>query len=151
MPPDQSDSRPLLARILETPDLARVVPRLPPDVLHRVIQNCGLEDCSELVALATPGQLMAVFDLDLWRSARPGLNEEDQFDADRFGLWLEVLMESGETIAARQFAEIDIDLAIAGLAQHVRVFDPAAGVPSGGISCDVGGYLVEARRSGSFD
>ena len=89
----KEDPRALLVRILETPHLARLVPRLPPDVLHRVIQHCGLEDCGELVALSTPGQLAAIFDLDLWRAARPGLDE--QFDADRFGLWLEVMMEGG--------------------------------------------------------
>jgi hypothetical protein len=40
--------RPLLERILGTPQLGQVVPRLPPDVLHRVIQRCGLEDCGAL-------------------------------------------------------------------------------------------------------
>ena len=61
----------LLARILDTPHLAQVVPRLKPEVLHRVIQTCGLEDCGDLVAMATPRQLEAVFDLDLWRPPRP--------------------------------------------------------------------------------
>jgi hypothetical protein len=157
------DPRPLLDRILETPHLAHVVPRLPPEVLHRVIQNCGLEDCGELVALATPSQLAAVFDLDLWHPARPGLDE--QFDADRFGLWLEVMVESGGSVAAQKLAEVDVDLAIAGFAEHILVFDPAAVSPSApmdgdlpavgalhdGISCVVGGYLVVARRSDAWD
>ena len=157
------DPRPLLDRILETPHLAHVVPRLPPEVLHRVIQNCGLEDCGELVALATPGQLAAVFDLDLWRPARPGLDE--QFNADRFGVWLEVMMESGATVAAQTLAGVDVDLAIAGFAPHVRVFDPAAVSPlalmdedlpaigglNDGLSSQVGGYLVVARRSDAWD
>src|SRR5437899_1704707 len=93
------DPRGLLARILDTPHVAHVVPRLQPEVLHRVIQSCGLEDCGELVALATPEQLACVFDLDLWRSGQPGRDE--QFDADRFGMWLEVLMESGAAVAAQ--------------------------------------------------
>jgi hypothetical protein len=149
---------------METPHLAHVVPRLPPDVLHRVIQNCGLEDCGELVALATPGQLAAVFDLDLWRAARPGTDE--QFNADRFGLWLEVMMGSGAAVAAQKLAEVDVDLAITGFAQHVLVFDPAAVSPSApmdgeegtavdapndGLRCDVGGYLVVARRTDAWD
>src|SRR5689334_4638200 len=79
----------LLDRLLAVPDLADVVPRLPPEVVHRVIQRCGLEDSGQFVALATPDQLARVFDLDLWRPAMPGLDE--QFDADRFGVWLEVL------------------------------------------------------------
>src|SRR5262245_58393030 len=73
---ESPESRGLLERILETPHLAHVVPRLPPELLHRVIQTCGLEDCADLVALATPEQLVRVFDLDLWRSARPGLDEQ---------------------------------------------------------------------------
>ena len=92
------DPRSLLDRILDVPQLAHVVPRLQPEVLHRLIQSCGLEDCGELVALATPGQLARVFDLDLWHPGQPGLDE--QFDADRFGVWLEVLMESGAAVAA---------------------------------------------------
>ena len=71
---DATDGRGLLDRILDTPHLAQVVPRLQPELLHRVIQTCGLEDCGELVALATPEQLARIFDLDLWRAAqaRPG-------------------------------------------------------------------------------
>jgi hypothetical protein len=154
----------LLDRILDTPHLARVVPQLQPQVLHRIIQRCGLEDCGEIVALATPDQLARVFDLDLWRPARPGLDE--QFDADRFGLWLEVMMESGAAVAARKLAEVDVDLATAAFAQHVRIFDraavspadpmdgdeiPAVGTPTDQLSCDVGGYLVVGRRTDSWD
>src|ERR1700730_1736358 len=106
---DMLDPRRLLDRILDTPHLARVVPQLQPQVLHRVIQNFGLEDCGELVALATPEQLARVFDLDLWRAAQPGMDE--QFDADRFGVWLEVLMESDATSAAQKLAGMagDVD------------------------------------------
>jgi len=43
---------------------------------------------------------MRVFDLDLWRGDRPGRDE--QLDAHRFGIWLEVLMESGATVAAQK-------------------------------------------------
>ena len=158
------DRRALLDRILDTPHLAHVVPRLPPEVLHRVIQHCGLEDCGELVALATPGQLARVFDLDLWSPARPGL--DDQFDADRFGLWLEVMMESGAESAAQTLSDVDVRLAIAAFAQHVRVFDPAAISPSvsmdgeemperatshDGPRGDVGGYLVAGKRADSWD
>src|SRR5262249_53018060 len=80
---DGHDHRPLLERILDTPHLPQVVPRLKPELLHRLIERCGLEDCGELVALATPDQLSRVFDLDLWRAGQPGLDE--QFDAERFG------------------------------------------------------------------
>src|SRR5215472_920631 len=107
-PRESQDHRTVLARILDTPHLEHVVPRLQPDVLHRVIQSCGLEDCGELVALATPEQLARIFDLDLWQAGRPGLDE--QFDADRFGVWIEVLVESGAAVAAQKLARMEADL-----------------------------------------
>src|SRR5262245_29526167 len=161
---DAADGRYLLDRILNTPRLERVVPRLQPGLLHRVIQICGLEDCGELVVLATPEQLARIFDLDLWRAAQPGLDE--QFDADRFGVWLEVLVESGSAAAAQKIVGMDVDLMVAGLAQHVLVYDRAAVTPyetmdgeqaamirtvDDGLSSEVGGYLLVARRPDSWE
>jgi hypothetical protein len=157
------DSRSLLDRILDVPQLARVVPQLQPEVLHRLIQSCGLEDCGELVALATPDQLARVFDLDLWRVGQSGLDE--QFDAGRFGVWLEVLIESGASVAAQALADMDAGLVIAALSQHALVFDSAAVAPSmstddevsaarsvhDGLGCEVGGYLVLAKGTESWD
>jgi hypothetical protein len=160
---ESNDGRTMLARILATPNLEQVVPRMQPELLHRVIDSCGLEDCGELVALATPEQLICIFDLDLWRSAKPGMDE--QFDADRFGVWLEVLAEFDVDMAAEKLAAIDADLVIAGLVQHARVIDGAVvtpvrttdGLESTGIrelddelACDVGGYRLVATRTDSW-
>jgi hypothetical protein len=129
----------LLARILETPHLAEAVPRLQAEVLHRVIQHCGLEACSDLIALVTPAQLSAVFDLDLWG------NKDEQFDVDRFAVWLEVLAESGAEVAARKLADIDAALIIVALSKDMRVIDAAAGVVDRS-DREVGGYRLVARR-----
>ncbi len=133
-------------------------------MLNLVIQSCGLEDCGELVALATPNQLVRVFDLDLWRSGRPGLDE--QLDAGRFGVWLEVLLESGAAVAAQKLVGVNVDLVIAGLAEHALVFDRAAVSPyttldgeevapsrrpSDGPGCEIGNYVLEATRTDSWD
>ncbi|MBV9927500.1 MAG: hypothetical protein JOZ96_20960 [Acidobacteria bacterium] len=157
------DSSHLLDRILNTPRIERVIPRLPPALLHRVIRACGLEDCGDLVALATPGQLERVFDLDLWGTVRPGSDE--QFDAGRFGVWLEVLAQSGPAAAAQKLAGMDLDLVVAGLAQHLLVYDLAAVTPyetSDGelvdasldvgdrLAADLGGYVLVARREDSW-
>jgi Family of unknown function (DUF6178) len=154
----------LLDRILEIPQLPQVVPRLPPEVLHRVIESCGLEDCGEIVALASADQLARVFDLDLWRSPGPGVDE--QLDAARFGVWLEVLLESGPAVAAEKLIAIDDDLVIAALAQLVHVFDRAAVEPytttDGEViessrrkddshTCEIGGYVFEAVRIDFWD
>ena len=161
---DSYDSgRRVLERILDTPQLAKAVPRLPPELLHRVIQHHGLEDAAEIVALATPEQLARVFDLDLWQPGRAGLDE--QFDAGRFGVWLHVILENGADVAARILAGMAPDLVSAGLAQHVRVFDVAAVMPyvtlegelagagkgDDELSYDIGGYRVIARRTDAWD
>ena len=136
----QTDPRSLVQRILDTPDLPQAVPRLAPELLHQVIQRCGLEACGELLALATPAQLERVADLDLWRSAKPGLDE--QFDAGRFEVWIEALLECGAEVAARTLTAFDATLVSAGLAPHVRVFDVAAVSPY--VTTD--GEQVSVRR-----
>jgi hypothetical protein len=132
--------------------------------LHQVIRHRGLHACGELVASATPEQLTSVLDLDVWRHAQPGRDE--QFDADRFGEWVAVLVDTGEIAAARIVAGIDEHLVIAGLSRYVRVFDPAAiappasiddelvdrnVTPPGGLECELGGYLVRAIRADAWD
>ena len=102
-----------LARLLDTPFLARVVPHLAPETLHQLIQYRGLDACGELVTSATPAQLSSLLDLDLWRHAQPGRDE--QFDVDRFGEWLEVLVDTGDSVAARTVAALDKPLVIVGL------------------------------------
>src|SRR5215208_3549572 len=112
-----------LVRLLETPHLAPIVPHLPPETLQQIIRVRGLDACGELVASATPEQLTSVFDLDLWRSTQPGL--DDQFDVQRFGEWLELLVDIGGSAAADTVAAIDLNLVVAGLSRHMRVFDAA--------------------------
>jgi hypothetical protein len=169
-----------LARLLDTPLLARLVPHLPPETLHQLIRSRGLDACTELVTSATPAQLSSLLDLDLWRHPRPGRDE--QFDVDRFGEWLEVLVDAGSSIAARTVAAIDQELVITGLSRYVRVFDPGIFEPTaqsddeamdrdeamhegdsidvdqaidessdGGLESEVGGYLVRARRADAWD
>src|SRR4030095_6149380 len=151
---------PRLARPLDTPYLERVVPRLAPEVLHHLIQHRGLDACGALVAAATPQQVAAVLDLDLWRTT-PG--RDDQFDERRFGSWIETLMDEGESVAVRVVAAMDRSLTIAGLSRYVRVFDPgvlrsAASsddgldvAPSGDLECERGAYVVRARTPQAGD
>lgn len=159
---DTSEAQPLLARIVDTPQLARLIPRLPPDTLHRLITHCGLEDCAELVAVVSPAQLNAVLDIDLWRSKRAG--HDEQLDPERFGTWLEVLLETGSDRAAHTLAQLETAVVTAGFAAHIRVFDPAAVSPmeidgeevaprdSGEEArCEIGGYVIVARRTEAWD
>jgi hypothetical protein len=162
--PAEGDQRSLVDRILETPHLARAVPHFQPEVLHRVIETCGLEQCGELLALATPQQLAAVLDLDVWRAPQAG--GDACFDAGRFGLWLQTLVDAGASVAAAKIAGMDIELMTAAFAQHARVFDlasvtpymttdgelvPAMPVPTNDVTSELGGYLIAARRDDAWE
>src|SRR5262249_51096566 len=105
------------------------------------------------VMLATPEQLTQIFDVDLWRTAQPGLNE--QFDAERFGLWLEVLADVDPNRAAQKLTTMDADLLIGGFSAHIPVLDIAAMTDirtrDNAVTCELGGYCIISRRTDSWD
>lgn len=109
----------VLARILNEPELVAAVQTLPPAVLGKLINHIGLEDAGELVALATTSQLQQIFDEDLFRQSKPGCDEE--FDADRFALWLMVMLEAGEDFTAEKLTELPEDLVTLALLRHILV------------------------------
>src|SRR3954470_7055814 len=112
-------SRKLLARVLETPELGAQLQSLPGPVLGKLIDYVGLEDAGELVALATTDQLAQIFDEDLWRSSRAG--EDPRFDAERFLLWLEIMLEAGERVVAERLAELPQELVTLAFHRHLLV------------------------------
>lgn len=115
--------RRLLSRVLETPNLAEQVRALPAPILAKLIEEVGLEDAGELVALATTEQLAQVFDEDLWRSERAG--HDPTFDSERFLVWLEVMLEAGEHFVAERLAELPRDLLTLALHRRVLVLSEA--------------------------
>lgn len=117
----QPSSRQLLSRVLDQPDLVTAIQGLAPRALGALVDAVGLEDAGELIALATTEQLVHVFDEDLWRADRPG--QDERFDAARFVVWLEVLLEAGAAFAARRFAELPEELVVHALFQRVLVLD----------------------------
>ncbi len=160
---DTSSNTSTLARVLDTPHLAQIVPRLAPEVLHHLIRDHGLEACTGLIAASTPQQLASVLDLDLWHTSP---TSDDQFDQRRFGAWLEALMNEGQAVAVRVVAAMEQDLAVTGLSRYVRVFDPGVFQPTGAsddeapdldsarstsLECEIGGYVVRARTPETWD
>jgi hypothetical protein len=131
--------------------MVRSRPRSP-EALHQLVRHRGLEACTDLIAAATPEQVMAVLDLDLWRAPRAGL--DDHFDAGRFAEWLEALVAADAAVAARIVAGLEPNLVITGLSRLVRVFDLASGVAPAAPVClegDVGGYLLRAAVGEPWD
>lgn len=109
----------LLARILDRPALLAEVRAMSPRELGALVDRVGLEDAGEIVALATTEQLVGLFDADLWRADRAG--EPERFDAGRFVLWIEILLEAGSSFAAARLAELPEDLLALGLHRSLLV------------------------------
>jgi hypothetical protein len=86
-----------------------------------LIDRVGLEDASELVALASGDQLQAIFDQDLWRADAPG--QDEFFRADRFVLWLEIMSDAGERFLVDRLCELPMDFLALGISHLVLVVD----------------------------
>jgi hypothetical protein len=114
-------ARALLDRVLDRPTPLALVQSLAPETVIRLIERIGLEDVADLIALLSPEQLTEVFDHDLWQSARPG--HDAQFDAQRFGLWLALLVEQSPALAAQKLSQLDFDLVALGLSTQLLVLD----------------------------
>lgn len=107
--------------MLHEPSLVATVQSLTPRALGKIIGHVGLEDSGEILSLATTEQIRRIFDDDLWRSDRAGRDEV--FDADRFALWLEVMLEAGEDFVAEKIADLPEDLVTLGLHRRILVLD----------------------------
>lgn len=114
-------SQNLLHQILEEPQLITIVQNLEASVLGKLIQHIGLEDSGEIIALATTEQLVQIFDEDLWKNEKPG--QEEKFDAERFGLWLQILSEAGMETILQKLLEMDEDFLTLAISCQIWVVD----------------------------
>lgn len=117
-------TRSLLNSIIELPDLARTIQALPAQTFAALVRKVGVEDAGEIVALATTEQLVQAFDEDLFVSDRAG--ERESLDVGRFVVWLEVLLEAGDEVAADRVAELDEDFVAHALGGVLLVLEQDA-------------------------
>ena len=140
-------------RLLDSPNLPAIVPRLDPRVLHQLVRAVGVEASGAFISLATPEQLVRVFDLDLWRREPAG--QADRFDAERFGLWIDVLVEAGVAEAVACVQRMDPALVGVALSQHIAVCSRKTALMRGlldtATTCDISGVMLVARREDAWD
>jgi hypothetical protein len=117
-------TRSLLNSLIELPDLCRTIQALPAPIFAALVRKIGVEDAGELVALATTEQLVQAFDEDLFVSDRAG--ERESLDVGRFVVWLQVLLEAGEEVAADRVAELDEDFVAHALGAVLLVLEEDA-------------------------
>ncbi|MCL2178598.1 MAG: DUF6178 family protein [Cystobacterineae bacterium] len=116
--------RSLLNSIIELPSFARTIQALPAQSFAALVRKVGIEDAGELVALATTEQLVQMFDEDLFVSDRAG--ERESLNVERFVVWLEVLFEAGDEVAANRIAELDEDFVAHALGGVLLVLEEDA-------------------------
>jgi hypothetical protein len=119
--PGQASTTQLLYTILEHPELVAAVTELSGASLGRLIEQVGLEDAGEIVALASHAQLAEVFDRDLWQADAPGADED--FQPARFALWLHVLGEAGEAFLCERLVALPRDLLVLAVHRLCLVLD----------------------------
>jgi hypothetical protein len=160
-----SPTRSLLHSLIELPDLARTIPALPAQIFASLVRKVGVEDAGELVALATTEQLVQAFDEDLFVSDRAG--ERESLDVGRFVVWLEVLLEAGDQIAADRVAELDEEFVAHALGGVLIVLeqealrerlddgdDDARQVDKSlesALTHDIDGYILVAKQHDGWD
>jgi len=108
-------SLPIRRQLIELlPDPESVIPLLPEAELCYTLRTIGLEDASWLLPLATNEQLVACFDLDVWRGVR--------LDPARLDSWFAALAETDDETFARAAQSMDTELLVLYLRQHIDVF-----------------------------
>jgi hypothetical protein len=159
-------TRSLLNSLIELPDLANTIQALPAATFTALVRKVGVEDAGELVALATTEQLVQAFDEDLFVSERVG--DRESLDVGRFVVWLEVLLEAGDELAADRVAELDEDFVAHALGSILLVLDADAlrdRLDEGdedearqvdkslesALTEDIDGYLLVAKRPDGWD
>ena len=155
----------LLARLIETPDLADRLRALPPAAFSDLLRQVGVEDAGEIVGLATKEQLVTAFDEDLFGNLAPG--EREQFAPSRLAVWLEVLLEAEDAAVAARMTELSEDFVIHALSSLVMVLDNEAllarlaegdrdalladKAPESSLSEEIDGYLLIAKVQKGWD
>ena len=104
-----------LEALTELDDGGRRLRALPPDELHALILEVGLEDATEAVRLSSAEQFRALVDLDAWRRNQP--------DLDRALLWLRAARGPGGRRYLRKLETLDIELFELLLKQRLEVHD----------------------------
>lgn len=159
-------TRSLLHSLVELPELGRTIRALPAPTFTALVRKIGLEDAGDLIALATTEQLVQAFDEDLFVSERAG--ERERLDVGRFVVWLEVLLEAGDEVAADRVAELDEDFVAHALGGVLLVLeedglrerldesdeDEARSVEKAlesALTEELDGYILVAKRHDGWD
>jgi Family of unknown function (DUF6178) len=139
----------LVMRILEQPGVVAAVRDMPGARLAELVDQIGLEDAGELIALASTEQLERLFDVDLWRADRAG--DDETFRPERFALWLRVMREAGEEVLVQRLSELPQDLVALAVHRLALVLDMDVVEEQLGWAGDEAAPIEQALEAAAFE
>lgn len=92
----------LLDAIISPADAEKLVRALPSDDLHALIHRIGLEDCVDLLSMASNDQVRDIVDGEAWT--------KDRLSIERIDPWLHALMHTGQDALAERLLSLDDEL-----------------------------------------
>jgi hypothetical protein len=99
--------------IISAPEAERLVQSFSPETLFYTVKEIGVSDAGDLLSMAVPEQIKALFDLDCWR--------KDRADLGRMGEWIEAMAEGGRRLMADALMELDLELVTLLLRKYLKV------------------------------
>ena len=99
--------------ILSAPEAERLVQSFSPETLFYTLKEIGVSDAGDLLSMAVPEQIKALFDLDCWR--------KDRADLGRMREWIEAMAEGGRRQLADALMELDLELVTLLLRKYIKV------------------------------
>jgi hypothetical protein len=99
--------------ILDDPAAAALVHSFQPQELYWLVEEIGITDAQELIALASPDQCRFFLDMELW--------DKESFVPDKAWEWFGHLLEMGEERITKLLPELDHELLLLFLTQEITV------------------------------
>jgi len=93
-----------LAAIQNDPALPALVQSLSPPALAQLCSRVGISDATQIMAVATPEQLVSALEVTVWKSPRPGL--ADLFDRSELMEWLAAWLDVGDEFTSSALAKV---------------------------------------------
>lgn len=99
--------------LLDTPNPEELVPQIDIQSFYELVTDAGLDEAWELLALATPDQLVAFVDFDGWKGY--------DLDQKKFGDWLDIVLQLPDKQFKNLWESMDPELATLWLRTHTQI------------------------------
>ncbi len=141
--PQSGKGNSLLRKLTSNANLPSYIQQLPPPALHKLINEIGLEDSQEIMALVGAQQMREVLSVALWSGARPG--QEEALNLDQFVRWIDIWIQDGEKTLTRRVLQLGEDFLVVCLTQLLTAVDrTVTGPEESGL--EIGQYVVFPKQ-----